>query len=163
MCAGCFNEFDETRVRLTTEKVPIHLDSEQVTLTEGQVNCGVDKELFDVPVVVSERSVARLRQTARDLGFSDDVSIGEPGYTLPYAQMRGEFRLRLENLIDTKDGPGEGVKTVQAQVRVKIPHECFGGDLPIMGVRRGQFTQGLAPTLIFELDNGGWRLDHFAH
>lgn len=160
--AGCSKDFDETKMRLTTEKVPIHLDSEQVTLTEGQLNCGVEKELFDTPVVVSERSVARLREAARSLGFSDDVSLNEPGYPLPYAQMRGDFMLRVENLIDTKDGPGEGVKTVIAQVRVKIPHECFAGDVPIMGIRRGQFRQDVPPTLIFQLDDG-WRLDHFVH
>jgi hypothetical protein len=161
--AGCSNDFDETKMRLTTEKVPFHLDSEQVILTEGQVNCGVDRELFETPVAVSERSVARLRQTARNLGFSDDVSLYEPGYPQPYAQMRGDFMLRVENLIDTKDGPEQGVKTVVAQVRVKIPHDCFAGDLPIMGIRRGQFKQDVPPTLIFELEDRGWRLDHFVH
>jgi hypothetical protein len=161
--AGCSSDFDDTTVRLATERVPMHLDSEQVILTLGQVECGVDRELFDAPVVVSERSVARLRQTARNLGFSDDVSLNEPGYPLPYAQMRGDFMLRVENVIDTKDGPGQGVKTVLVQMRVKIPHDCFAGDLPIMGIRRGQFKQDVPPTLIFELEDKGWRLDHFAH
>ncbi len=106
-CAGCGNEFDDTRVRLVTEGSPIHLDSEQVTISPGQVDCGVDKELWDAPVVVSERSVAHLRQAARDLGFNDDISLNEPGYNLPYAQMRGDFMLRVENILDTHDGPGE--------------------------------------------------------
>ncbi|HEV2200668.1 MAG TPA: hypothetical protein VGR73_12675 [Bryobacteraceae bacterium] len=162
MCAGCGSDFDETKVVVVAQKAPIHLDSEQVTLTEGQVNCGVDKNLFDPPVVLSERSVAPLRQAARDLGFSDDVSLNEPGYPLPYAQMRGDFMARVEHVVDIRDGPGQGVKTVQARVRVKVPHECFGGDLPIMGIRRGQFAENLPPTLIFQLDDR-WRLDHFAH
>jgi hypothetical protein len=164
VCAGCRSDFDETKMRLTTEKNQVHLDSEQVTVTQGQVDCGVSRELFDPPEVVSkDRSVARLRQAARDLGFSDDISIDEPGYPFPYAQMRGDFMLRVDELIDTKDGPGEGVKTVVAKVRVKVPHECFGGDLPIMGIRRGQFVQGQPTTLIFQMENGGWHLDHFVH
>ena len=161
--AGCSSDFDDTTVRLATERVPMHLDSEQVILTQGQVECGVDRELFDAPVVVSERSVARLRQTARNLGFSDDVSLYEPGYPLPYAQMRGDFMARIDNVVDIKNGPGQGVKTVVAQMRVKIPHECFGGDLPVMGIRRGQFAENLPPTMIFQLEDSGWRLDHFAH
>lgn len=163
VCAGCNSDFDETKVAVVTQKGPIHLDSEQVTMTEGQLNCGVDKDLFEPPVVVSERSVARLKQAARDLGFSDDVSLYEPGYPLPYAQMRGDFMVRVDNVLDIKNGPGEGARTVVAQLRVKIPHDCFGGDLPIMGIRRGQFVENLPPTLIYQLDDGGWRLDHFAH
>ena len=163
VCAGCHGEFDETKMRLTTEQVPIHLDSEQVTLTEGQVSCGVDKDLWDAPVRVSVRSVARLHQEARDLGFSDDVQIGEPGYLLPYAQVRGDFMLRVENLLDTKDGPGDGVKTVSAQVRAKINNDCFMGDLPIMGIRKGQFNPNIPVALIFVFESGDWKLDHFVH
>ncbi len=59
--------------------------------------------------------------------------------------------------------PGKGDKTVQVQVRVKIPNDCFGGDLPIMGIRKGQFRQDSPPILVFTLDNEGWRLDHFVH
>jgi len=163
VCAGCGGEFDETKMRLTTEQVPIHLDSEQVSLTEQQVNCGVDKDLWDPPVRVSVRSVARLHQEARNLGFSDDVQVGEPGYALPYAQMRGDFMLRVESLLDTKDGPGQGVKTVSALVRVKVPNDCFAGDLPIMGVRKGQFNPNIPVTLIFTFENSDWKLDHFVH
>ncbi len=172
ICAGCSNDFDETKMRGTTEGAPVELDSEQVTLTPAQVDCGVDKELWDTPVQVSGdntfgaqngRSVAHLRQAARDLGFSDDVSINEPGYSQPYSQMRGKMMLRVENLIDTKDGPGQGIKTVVAQVRVKVPNECFTGDLPIMGIRKGQFNQALPVTMIFALEDKGWRVDHFVH
>ena len=162
ICAGC-SDSDENKIRDATERAPVRLDSEQVILTEGQLNCGVDRDLFDAPVVVSERSVARLRPAARNLGFTDDVSVHEPGYPLPYAQIRGEFSLRVENLVDTQDGPGQGIKTVQAKVRVKVPHDCFRGDLALMGVRHGQFRQDVPPALIFELDNDGWRLDHFVH
>lgn len=164
ICTGCFpNDFDETKMRGTTESSPVQLDSEQVTLTQAQVDCGVDRELWDTPVQVSDRSVAHLRQSARDLGFSDDVSLYEPGYNLPYAQMRGKFMLRVEALIETKDGPGEGYKTSVAQVRVKVPNDCFGGDLPIMGIRKGQFNQNLPVTLVFALGDKGWYVDHFVH
>ncbi len=163
ICTGCSNDFDETKMRGTTEGAPVQLDSEQVTLTQAQVDCGVDRELWDSPVQVSDRSVARLRQPARDLGFSDDVSLYEAGYSQPYAQMRGKFMLRVETLVDTKDGPGEGYKTSVAQVRVKVPNDCFTGDLPIMGIRKGQFNQGLPVTIVFALGDKGWYVDHFVH
>ena len=60
VCAGCGNEFDDTRVRLLTDGVPVRLDSEQVTLTLAQVDCGVDRDLWDPPVRVSIRSAASL-------------------------------------------------------------------------------------------------------
>ena len=163
LCAGCHGEFDETKMRLTTEQVLIHLDSEQVTLTEGQLNCGVEKDLWDPPVRVSIRSVSRLHQEARDLGFSDDVQIGEPGYALPYAQVRGDFMLRVDSLIDTKDGPGQGVKTVTATVRTKINNDCFMDGLPIMGIRKGQFNPNIPLTIIYTFENGDWKLDHIVH
>jgi hypothetical protein len=163
ICTGCGNEFDDTRVRLVTEGSPIQLDSEQVTLSYPQVDCGVDKDLWDAPVQVSERSVAHLKQAGRDLGFNDDVSLNEPGYNQPYAQMRGKFMLRVENILDTRDGPGQGAKTVQLQVRVKVPNECFGGDLPIMGIRKGQFNPGTNPSLVYQLGSDGWYIDHFVH
>jgi hypothetical protein len=164
ICTGCFpSDFDETKMRVTTEGAPVQLDSEQVTLTQAQVDCGVDKELWEAPVQVSDRSVARLRQPARDLGFNDDVSLFEAGYSLPYAQVRGKFMLRVDTLIDTKDGPGQGYKTSVAQVRAKVPNDCFAGDLPIMGIRKGQFNQSLPVTLVFALGDKGWYVDHFVH
>ena len=163
LCAGCGNEFDDTRVRLVTEGSPIQLDSEQVTLSYPQVDCGVDKDLWEAPVAVSERSVAKLKPAGRDLGFNDDVSLNEPGYNQPYVQMRGKPSLRVENILDTKDGPGQGAKTVQVQVRVKVPNDCFGGDLPFMGIRKGQFNPGVTPTLVYHLGGDGWYIDHFVH
>jgi hypothetical protein len=161
--AGCGNDFDEDKMRQATEQGPVHIDSEQVSMTNREVACGVDRELWDAPVQVSDRSVARLRQPARDLGFSDDVSIGDPGYVLPYSQMRGDFMLRVETMIDVKDGPARNNKTVLARIRVKVPHECFEGDLPIMGIRKGQFRQELPVILVFALEGDGWHLDHFVH
>ena len=160
VCTGCFpNDFDETKMRFTTEGAPVQLDSEQVTVTYPQVDCGVQQELWDAPVQVSERSVAKLRQSARDMGFTDDVSVNEPGYTQPYAQVRGKFMLRVETLLDTKDGPGQGSKTSVAQVRVKMPNDCFAGDLPMMGIRKGQFTQGQPVTIVFNMGGDGWVVD----
>jgi hypothetical protein len=139
------------------------LDSEQATLTPQQLDCGVDKDLWEAPVRVSDRSVARLRQAARDLGFSDDVSVGEPGYLNPYAQVRGDFMVRVTAISDTKDGPGDGYKTVIGGMAVKIPHACFPDDLPLMGVRKGQFNPGNPITMVFAFDNNDWRLDHLTH
>lgn len=161
---GCFpNDFDDTKMRLTTEGAPVQLDSEQVSLTLAQVDCGVEKDLWEAPVAVSQRSVARLRQSARDLGFSDDVSINEPGYNQPYAQVRGKFMLHVDNIVDTKDGPGQGDKTSVAQVGVKIANDCFAGDLPIMGIRKGQFNPNVPVTLVFFNGPQGWYVDHFVH
>jgi hypothetical protein len=89
--------------------------------------------------------------------------VGEPGYALPYAQVRGDFILRVEEIVDTRDGPGNGVKTVIERLRVKIPNECFTDDLPIMGIRKGQFKQGEPTTLVYKMDDNVWHLDHFVH
>jgi len=42
-------------------------------------------------------------------------------------------------------------------------NDCFAGDLPIMGIRKGQFNQSLPVTLVFALGDKGWYVDHFVH
>lgn len=162
-CAACGGEFDGTKIHNAAEHTPFHLDSEQATLTPAELDCGVDKDLWDAPVLVSERSVARLHQAARDLGFSDDVSVGEPGFINPYAQVRGDFMVRVTAIRDTQDGPGQGYKTVTGGLAVRIPHACFPEDLPLMGIHRGQFSPNDPVAMVFAFDNDDWHLDHLAH
>jgi hypothetical protein len=46
---------------------------------------------------------------------------------------------------------------------VMIPHPCFPAPLSIMGFKRSQPAQGLAPTVEFDYTNDGWRLEKFIH
>ena len=163
LSTGCGGEFDETKIHNAAEHTPFHLDSEQATLNQQQLDCGVDKDLWEQPVQVSDRSIARLNQSARDLGFNDDVSVGDTGYINPYVQVRGDFMVRVTGINDTKDGPGQEFKTVTGGMAVHINHPCFNEDLPLMGVRKGQFNPSYPITMIFAFDNNDWRLDHLTH
>jgi hypothetical protein len=162
-CTGCGGEFDETKIHNAAEHAPFHVDSEQASLTQQEVDCGVDQDLWEAPQPGSDRSVARLNQAARDLGFSDDISVGETGYLSPYAQLRGDFMVRVLAITDTKDGPGENFKTVTGGLAVKIPNPCFTDDLPLMGVRKGQFNPANPVVMIFAFNNDDWHLDHLIH
>jgi hypothetical protein len=162
-CAGCASDTDEDRMREGAQQAPFHLDSEQVSLTPQQLSCGVEKDLWDAPESGAGRSIAHIRQTARDLGFTDDVSIGDTGFIFPYTQIRGDFMLGFDSMVEEKDGPSDGTKTVQAKVRVKVPHDCFMAGLPIMGIQKGQFRQNAPVTLVFAVNGDSWRLDHFVH
>ncbi len=163
VCVGCGGEFDETKIHNAAEHTPFHLDSEEASLTQQELDCGVDKDLWEPPVQVSDRSVARLNQSGRDLGFSDDVSVGEPGYINPYVQLRGDFNVRVLAITETKDGPGQNFKTVTGGLAVKIPHPCFTDDLPLMGVHKGQFNAGNPVAMVFGFENDDWHLDHLTH
>lgn len=163
LCVGCGSDTDEDKMRDGAEQAAFHLDSEQVTLTPKQVSCGVDNDLWEAPVDGQGRSIAQLKQPARDLGFTDDVSIGEAGYPLPYSQIRGDFMLGFDNVVTEKDGPERWTKVAQAKVRVKIPHDCFAAGLPIMGVQKGQFKQNAPVTLDFSIHRDGWHLERFVH
>jgi hypothetical protein len=161
---GCNrNSFDEGRVVDVIGERPFDLDSEEVTLTNAEVSCGVDMELWDAPVDAPGRMVARLTQKARDLNFTDDISIGETGYSQPHAQMRGKVSLAVSQVLSIADGKEQGIKIVQVQLQVVVSHACFPAPLPIMGIRRGQPVQGLAPSVEFDYTNDGWRLEKFLH
>ena len=164
LLCGCGNSsFDEGRVAGVIKERPFNLESEEVSLTQGQVDCGVENNLWDAPVEAPGRSVARLTQKARDLNFTDDVSINEAGYSQPHAQMRGNVTLAITQTLSIADGKEQGTKIVQAQIQVMVPHSCFPAPLPIMGIRRGRPAQGLAPTVEFDYTNDGWRLEKFIH
>ena len=163
LCGCGANNFDEGRVVQVAGERPFNLESEEVTLTNAEVGCGVEQDLWDAPVEAPGRMVAHLTQKARDLNFTDDVSINEAGYSLPHAQMRGKVALAVNQVLSIADGKEQGTKIVQAQIQVMVPHPCFPAPLPIMGFRRSRPAQGLAPTVEFDYTNDGWRLEKFIH
>jgi hypothetical protein len=163
LCGCGSNNFDEGKVVQVATDRPFNLESEEVSLTNAQVGCGVENDLWESPVDVPGRAVARLSQKARDLNFTDDVSINEAGYSQPHAQMRGNVALAVTQVLSIADGKEQGTKIVQAQIQVMVPHPCFTAPLPIMGFRRSRPAQGLAPTVEFDYTNDGWRLEKFIH
>jgi hypothetical protein len=163
LCGCGRNNFDEGRVVQVATNRPFNLESEEVSLTDAEVGCGVENNLWDAPVEVPDRTVARLSQKGRDLHFTDDISIGEAGYTQPHAQMRGNVSLAANQVLSIADGKEEGTKIVQVQLQVMIPHPCFPAPVPIMGIKRSRPTQGLPPTVEFDFTNDGWRLEKFIH
>ena len=161
LLAGC-GDFNDGKTRNIIESKPVKLDAEQVVLSEQEVACGVDNELWDAPAAAGTRTTARLTQKARDLKFDDDVSVKEAGYHSPYVQVRGAFPLSVIEIANTKDGPENDTKIVETRIGIKIDHMCFPNPLPIMGLRKGQFTEDYLPVLQFRYDNG-WQLEKFVH
>jgi hypothetical protein len=150
-------------VQYLIEVHTIPLDGEQIMVTESQIECGVQSELWDVQQLGPGRAVARLNQPGRNLLFGDDVVIGESGMHSPYAQIRGTFQLRLIDFGNVR-ADGEKFKLVDAKVGVEIPHSCFQSPLPqLMAVRRGRFTQDAIPTFRFRLDGSNWVFDRIQH
>jgi len=159
--AGCgAGDFNYGKVRNLIEGTPMHLDAEYVVLNSQQFQCGVENDLWDAAAGNGERRFAHLTQKARDLKFSDDVSVGD--MNRPYAQIRGDFRLAVAEITNDKEGPEQNTRLVQTKVGVVIPHSCFPDPLPIMGVKKGNFTQDSSPVISFHYDNG-WQIDRFVH
>jgi hypothetical protein len=159
--AGC-GDFNDGKTRNLIEAKPVRLDAEQVILKEQEVACGVENDLWETPSPAGSRSTARLTQKARDLKFDDDVSVKEAGYHSPYVQVRGMFPLSVIEIANTKDGPENDTKIVETRIGIKIDHSCFPDPLPIMGLRKGQFTEDYLPVLQFRYD-GRWQLEKFVH
>src|SRR5579872_7145825 len=159
--AGCGSgDFNYGKVGNIIQGAPLKLDAEYVILNRSQVDCGVQEDLWDAPVENGTHSVARLTQKGRDLHFSDDVSIGD--LRNPYAQIRGEFTLVAIDVQADRDGPDKESRLVDVKLGVPITHYCFPQPLLMMGVRKGNFTQDVSPTLLFRYNNG-WYLDRIMH
>jgi hypothetical protein len=164
-CAGCGpNDFNYGKVRGIIEGSPLHLDAEYVMLTQDQFKCGIAEDLWDPPDrtinLPGQTAISHVQQKGRDLKFSDDVSIGDKRY--PYVQIRGDFSMSANEIVSDKDGPEENTRLVESKLAVNIQHACFHDPLPLMGVRKGQFTQDYLPVLFFRYNNG-WQIDHVAH
>ncbi len=157
-------EFPDVKAQSIIASNPIHMDAEWVSLNGSQVECGIQYDLWD-PVAAfqpGEHASAHLEQAGRDLHFDDDIVVSDPGYHQPYAQVRGDFMMHLG------DGPsirsdGDDVRLVEGKLYVIIPHMCFPDPLPVMGVRKGRFTQDANPILQFNLLADGWHFTKLVH
>jgi hypothetical protein len=163
LLVGCTQgDFDFGKVQSMVEGSLVSLDGEQVMLTDGQVQCGAQSDLWDITQIGSNHSVGKLNQAARDLHFGDDVIIGETGMHGPYVQIRGTLQMRLLDVGPIRDD-GEKSKLVDLKIGIEIPHPCFQNPLPqLMGVRRGRFSQDALPTFRFRMESN-WALDRVQH
>lgn len=167
---GCTQtDFPDTKAQAIISSAPIHLDAEQVSLTQSQVECGVQNELWEAPsgsggggVAAAAHSTARLLPAGRDLHFDDDVVVSEPGFRQPYAQVRGDFMVQLADGPSIRDDGSDG-KLVEGKLMVIIPQTCFARPLPVLGVRKGKFSEDASPVIEFRLQNDGWRFDKLVH
>ncbi len=162
---GCGEDsFNYGKVGNLIEGRPMHLDAEYVILTTQQLDCGVAEDLWlpqSRPILVNgQTATSTLTQKGRDLKFSDDVMIGEKRY--PYVQIRGDFNMKSIDISSDRAGPQQQTRLVEVKLGVIIPHSCFTQPLPVMGVRKGEFTQDYLPVLLFRYDNG-WSIDRIVH
>ena len=157
---GCSDgAFGDNQIRFLINQGQKQLDSEQVTISHDQLRCGVREELWTIEQLGEDRTIGRLSERARALNFSDDIQIGEQRQ--PYAQVRGTFVLMVNDIQSVRDVDPR-TKLVDARVGVVISHVCFPTPLPLMGVRRGQFTQEAAARFQFRL-GGNWEFDRILH
>jgi hypothetical protein len=161
-CTGCNTDFDDAVIVMRVKDMPQKLEGEQVVLTDGQVECGIQQELWESPVPSGDRRIARLLPAARDLKFFDDVMIEKSG--LGYAQVRGNILLDMIPPFQTKDTE-PGVKIVTGKVGAIIMHACFASSLPIMGVRKGEFSADAPVQLRYVRTQDGkdWAFDRLVH
>jgi hypothetical protein len=162
VACGNKNEFNEDIARSILEANTVNLDGEQVTITQAQLDCGVQAELWEAPTQVSQdRTTARLTPKGHDLNFGDDPAV-EPNFHLPYAQVRGAFSLTVDSVAGIRDGQ-DGTKLVDAKAGIKLQDACFPTPLPIMGVKHGVFREDIPVSFLFSKSDDGWRLDKVVH
>ncbi|MEQ1884320.1 MAG: hypothetical protein ABL967_04615 [Bryobacteraceae bacterium] len=160
---GCYNTvFDESTVFQSGGREPIELQSEQVTISSDALTCAVENGLFEGPSESGSRTVARLTEAGRALGFSDDVSIGDSGYLYPYTQVRGKFEIEFQQVTKIADLQA-GVKRVEGRAGVKINHPCFRGPLPLMGIRNGTLAENFPAAFEFDQDGNDWHISNVIH
>lgn len=165
MLQGCgANDFNYGKVRNIIEGTPLRLDAEYVMLKQSEYDCGVAEDLWEAPAqfanLPGQTATARVTAKGQALKFSDDVLIGDKRY--PYVQIRGDFSLYVNEITSTKSGGDEFTQIVESKIGAIVNHSCFPNPLPIMGVRKGQFTQDYAPILLFKYNNG-WAIDKIVH
>jgi hypothetical protein len=163
VACGSKSELDGGVAKDILEANAVNLDGEQVTITTKQLDCGVQSELWETPVQVSQdRTTARLTSKGRDLNFGDAPAI-EPNFHEPYAQVRGAFLLEVDEVSGIRDGETDGTKLVDAKAGIKLQHACFPNPLPIMGVKHGDFKEGTPVSFLFRKSDDGWRLEKLVH
>jgi hypothetical protein len=162
VACGNKNEFNEDVAKTILETKAVNLDGEQVTITQTQLDCGVQSELWETPAQVSQdRTSARLTSKGRDLNFGDDPEI-EPNYHQPYAQIRGAFSMQVDEVSGIQDG-ADGTKLVAAKAGIKLQDACFPNPLPLMGVKHGGFREDTPVSFLFRRGDEGWRLEKIVH
>jgi hypothetical protein len=157
------NDFNYGKVRNLIEGNPLRLDAEYVMLSQVQYDCGIQEDLWEPPshaLLPGERGTARVTQKGQGLKFSDDVMLGEKRY--PYVQVRGDFNMFVNEITSDHGGADEFQRFVEAKVAVVIQHTCFPIPLPLMGVRKGEFSQDYSPVLEFRYNNG-WSIERVVH
>ena len=163
LACGSKDQFDEGVAKTILEANPVKLDGEQVTITQTQLDCGVQSELWESPAQVSQnRSTARLTSKGRDLNFGDDPAI-EPNFHQPHAQVRGAFLLQVDQVSGIRDGETDGTKLVDAKAGIKLDQSCFPNDLPILGVKHGDFREDTPISFLFAKNEDGWHLEKVVH
>jgi hypothetical protein len=158
------NDFNYGKVRNIIESSPIRLDAEYVMLTDQQYRCGLQEDLWDPPTqplgLAGQTGTARVTPKGQELKFSDDVMIGDKRY--PYVQIRGDFNLLVNEIVSDRGGSDEFQRFVETKLAVVIQHTCFPTPLPLMGVKKGQFSQDYLPVLEFRYNNG-WSIERVVH
>jgi hypothetical protein len=163
---GCkaSSEFNEDVARGAIGSVPMKLEGEQVTLTDSQIQCGLQAEFWDPPTITSaDHSSAHLTSKARDLKFNDDLIIHDPSSRVPFVQVRGDFPLQVESITAIKNAEDKSTKLVEAKVGIKIDNACFPSPLPLMGVRHGNFSAESPVVFHLHFDDSGWHVDKLVH
>ncbi len=157
--AGCAKpDFGPDSIRGMLEGSPITLSQEQVTLTQPQVECGVQAELWDPP----SDHVAKLTQKGRDLKFSDDVRLDDPEIRQPYSQVSGPFSVSVSDVSKLRD-TDNGMKLADVKLGVVITDDCFTKPLPLMGIHKGKFSPDAPVVFRFQGSGQDWTLDKLVH
>jgi hypothetical protein len=163
-CGFNTSEFDEGKAKGMLEALPVTLESEQVSLTTQQADCGVQNELWEPGVQVSkDRVIARLLPQGRALNFSDDVALAETGFHDPYVQVRGSFMLQVDDVTSLTEGKEQGTEIVNVKAGIRVNHPCFPNPLPIMGIKKGAFSAEAPAAFQFGLQTDGWHIERMVH
>ena len=162
--SGCkaSSEFNEDVAKDAIEGRPLTLEGEQVVLSDSQLQCGIQSELWEAPTS-SDQTAAHITAKARDLKFNDDVILHDASIKVPYVQIRGTFPIQVDSISSTKDGEDSVSKLVEAKARVKIDNPCFPQALPLMGVRHGNFNVDTPVVFHLHFDDSGWHADKIVH
>jgi hypothetical protein len=152
------SEFDGDAVKALLEGTPLTVSSEQVTLTNTQVDCGVQAELWDPP----SGNMAKLTQKGRNLKFTDDVRVLDPDIHQPFTQVTGTFPVSVTEVSKLRN-TDDGAKLADVKLGVVIANECFTTPLPLMGIRKGKFAPDAPVVFRFQGSGKEWTLDKLVH
>jgi hypothetical protein len=163
LLAGCgSSEFNKDTAKEVIEANPVQLNGEQLLLTEEQVTCGNQQDLWHLTQLGSKKAIGHLTDKGRALQFTDDVRVGEQGAAGATVQVTGKFALRALQ-VPSLQNEGERSRVVEAKTVVVVNHECFKGSSPaLLGVRRGEFTASANPMFRLKLRDD-WSVSELIH